>query len=110
MGIGPSCALAFHPDHVSLDKQYFRLVIVVADEIAEGQFLPGLAGEGLKPVGDLNSQPAKVLPDVLQNVLPGKAVKLNGAAGREMGEIKLHFFVDGKRCRGRSALSLVSTR
>ena len=73
---------------------------MVADEIAEGQFLAGLAGEGLKPVWDLYSQASEVLPDVLQHVLPGEAVELNGATGREVGEIQLHFLVDGEAVPG----------
>ena len=77
IGIGASCAFAFHPLHVSLTSRRLRLVIVVANEIAESQFLPSLAGEGLEAVGNLNGQPAKIFSDVLQHVLSGETVELN---------------------------------
>ena len=69
---------------------------MVADKIAESQFLSAFAGEGLQSVRHLHIQLAEVLPDVLQHVLPGETVKLNGATGREVREILLNFLVDGK--------------
>ncbi len=73
---------------------------MIADEIAEGQLQAAFAGESLQPVRHLHGQAAQVLPDVLQHVLPGEAVELNGATGREVGEILLHFLVDGKAVPG----------
>ena len=87
-------------------QQHLGFVLVIADEIAEGQFLAGFAGKGLQPVRHLDIQALEVCADVVQHVLPGLAVQLNGAPRRQVGKIERHLPVDGKPVSGQQCLEL----
>lgn len=66
-------------------QENFRFVIVLPNEVAEVQLLAAFATEGLQLIGHLHGQATEVLADILQHILPGEAVELNRAAGREVG-------------------------
>ncbi len=58
-------------------QEQFGFVVVITDEIAEGEGLSGFFGKCLQSFRDLDTQSAQILPDVIENMFAGNAVQLN---------------------------------